>query len=72
MAKRRLLTKELRTLPEPDLQAQLAKLRQELWQHRAKVREGSLQQTHLVTAAKRNIARIQTVLSAMRRPTTSS
>ena len=72
MATSRLHAKELRTLPEADLQSQLAKLRQELWQHRGKVREGSLQQTHLVRAAKRDIARLHTVLNAMQHPTTSS
>ena len=54
--------KELQTLTETDLTAHLEKLRQELWQARTKAKEGSLQQTHLLRMAKRQIARVHTVL----------
>ena len=52
----------LHELPAADLQAQLVKLRQELWHNRLKTRDGSLQQTHVLSAARRQIARVQTAL----------
>ena len=54
--------KDLRSLSQADLNMQLDTLRQELWQHRTKVREGSMQQTHLLSRARRQIARIQMLL----------
>jgi ribosomal protein L29 len=57
-------SKELRTLPEVELHAQLLKARQKLWQDRLKAREGALQQTHELRLTRRQIARVQTVLSA--------
>lgn len=60
-------TKELHTLPDADLQAQLDTLRKELWNHRLKLREGSLQQNHQVASARRQIARLLTVLTARRK-----
>ena len=42
-------------------------LRKEMWQHRTKAREGALQQNHVLGAARRQIARIHTVLSEQRR-----
>ena len=62
MAEKPLDLKALRGLPADDLKTQLGKLRQELWHHRLKARDGSLQQTHLLRAARRQIARVQTVL----------
>ena len=62
MAEKRPKAKELRALPEGDLRAQLDKLRQELWDHRIKVKAGSLQQTHLLPMVKRQIARLETIL----------
>ena len=58
---------ELRGLPAADLKAQVEQLRQELWQQRLKVREGALQQTHQLRAARRQIARIATVLNEQQR-----
>jgi large subunit ribosomal protein L29 len=58
--------KDLRTMPEPEVTAQMEKLRQEYWQHRVKAREGSLQQTHQLRAARRQIARLLTVLREKR------
>ena len=60
---------ELRGLPSADLRAQVQQLRQELWQQRLKVREGSLQQTHELRAARRQIARVATVLNEQQRAT---
>ena len=60
--------KELRTLPEAELQAQLHKARQRLWQDRLKAREGALQQTHELRLTKRYIARVQTVMKALQKP----
>ena len=54
--------KELRGLGPAELQAQLEKLRQELWDQRVKAKEGALQQTHQLSEARRQIARIQTIL----------
>jgi len=66
MAEKRPLAKALRGLPEADLLAQLEKLRQELWQFRAKSTEGAQPQMHQVPAVKRQIARIHTVLRERR------
>jgi len=59
--------KELRTLPPAELQAQLLKARQTLWQDRLKAREGALQQTHELRLTRRQIARVQTVMNAQAR-----
>ena len=67
MADKRPTTKELRALPDADIRQQLDVLRQELWQSRLKAKEGSLQQTHQIPAARRQIARIHTLL-AERKP----
>ncbi len=58
--------KELRALPDSDLTQQLEGLRREQWQHRLKAKDGSLQQTHLLPALKRQLARLQTVLRERR------
>ena len=63
MATKRPSTKDLRALPDADIQQQLDALRQELWQSRLKAKEGSLQQTHQIPAARRQIARIHTLLA---------
>lgn len=62
MAEKRLRAHELRTLQETELNAQLQTLRRELWAGQMKARNGSLQQPHRLTEAKRQIARILTVL----------
>ena len=72
MADKRPRAKELRELPETDLAAQLDTLRQELWRHRIKARDGALQQTHQIPAVKRQIARVQTVLNAKPRHPTAT
>ena len=56
-------TSELRALPDADLTAQLEKLRRDMWQNRLKAKDGSSQQTHHLLAFRRQIARIQTVLT---------
>ena len=66
MATKRPKTSELRGLPAAELRQQIQQLRQELWQQRLKARDGSLQQTHQLGAARRHIARIETVLSEQR------
>ena len=62
MAKLPSHAKELRGMPEADLKARLETLQRELWQTRAKAREGGLQQTHLLMHLRRQIARVQTVM----------
>ena len=62
MATKRSKAKDLCAMPAADLEQQVAQLRQELWQQRLKARDGSLQQTHQLSAARRQVARIQTVL----------
>ena len=62
MAERVPRAKDLRTLPEEELRGQLDKLRQALWHDRLKARDGALQQTHRLSMARRQLARIQTVL----------
>ncbi len=62
MAQTRPTAKTLRELPRADLSAQLETLRQELWQHRIKTKEGAQPQMHQIPALRRQIARIQTVL----------
>ena len=57
-------TSELRALPDADLTAQLEKLRRDMWQNRLKAKDGSSLQTHQLLAFRRQIARIQTVLTA--------
>ncbi len=54
--------KALREQPVAELQATVQQLRQELWEHRLKIKEGALQQTHLIRAARRQVARLQTLL----------
>jgi len=53
--------KELRAMPEDELRSRLATLRSELWTARAKSKDGSLQQTHLLRSLRRRIARTQTI-----------
>lgn len=55
--------KDLRTMPEADLRAQLAQLQQDLWQRRMKARDGALPQTHHLPVIRRQIARIHTILT---------
>jgi large subunit ribosomal protein L29 len=54
--------KDLRGMSEADLRAQVGKLRQEIWHSRLKLREGAAQQTHQIRQARRQIARILTIL----------
>lgn len=62
MAEKRSNAKTLRALPATDLAAQRTALRLELWHHRLKAKDGSLQQTHHLGALRRQIARISTIL----------
>lgn len=59
-------TTDLRNMTEADLQAHLETLRKEIWQNRVKARDGALQQNHVVGAARKQIARIHTVLNQKR------
>lgn len=61
MADKMPTVKELRGLPAAELQSHIEKLQQDMWQHRLKAREGSLQQTHLLSRARRQIARLRTI-----------
>lgn len=66
MATKPTTMKVLRELSEGDARAQLQKLRQELWQDRMKIKDGSLQQAHRLRAARRQIARLETLLGERR------
>lgn len=61
MAQKPLTTKELRVLTEKERAEQLQQRRRELWQYRMKAKDGSLQQTHLLRVARRQIARLNTL-----------
>ena len=52
----------LRTVPEAELRVQLEALRRERWDAQRKAKDGSLQQPHRFGEARRQIARILTVL----------
>ena len=67
MADKQPKAKELRTMPAADLNAQIQSLRQELWSHRTKARDGALQQTHVLRVLRRQEARIQTILREQQR-----
>lgn len=64
--------KELRGLSAADIQQQLGKLKEELWQQRVKAKEGALQQTHRLLYIRRQIARIQMVLNEQHRLKTTA
>ena len=66
-----LRAKDLRDVPNTELQERLTQLQKELWQHRQKSMDGSLQQTHVIRLARRDIARVQTVLTQQARQTTT-
>ena len=68
MADKQPSAKELRTMPAAELTAQLQTLRQELWGYRTKARDGALQQTHLLRALRRQMARIQTIVGEQPQP----
>ena len=70
MAQKLPKTKDLRALPDPEIRTELERLRQELWQSRLKMKDGSLQQSHHMPLVKRQIARIHTVLRERTQPTT--
>lgn len=55
-------TKELRELAPAELQKKLRDSRQEILQMRLKKQTGQLEKTHLITALRRNIARMETLL----------
>ena len=62
MATKQPTTKDLRAMPEAEMRVQFEKIQQELWQRRVKAREGSLPQTHLISAMRRQLARMHTIL----------
>ena len=71
MAAKRVRAKDLRAQSAQELREQIAQLRQYLWQQRLKAREGGLQLTHQLSAGRRHLARIATVLNEQR-PSTPS
>ena len=71
MAAKKIRAKDLRAQSDQELRDQIAQLRQDLWQQRMKAREGSLPQTHHLSAGRRQIARIHTILSEPRSSTPS-
>ena len=58
--------KDLRGLPAAELKSKVDGIKQEIWQHRIKAKSGALQQVHQIGALRRQIARIETVLSQQR------
>ena len=62
MAEKPARTQVLRTLPDTELTAKLQSLRREVWDGRMKAKGGALRQPHRLRQAKRQIARILTVL----------
>ena len=66
MATKRIRAKDLRGMSTQELREQMAQLRQDLWQQRMKARDGGLQQTHHLSAGRRHLARINTILNEQR------
>ena len=62
MAQKLPKAKDLRALPDSEIRTELEKLRLQLWQHRLKAKDGSLQQSHHLPLVRRQIARINTLL----------
>lgn len=62
MAKQRSDAKALRALPAADLAAQAEAIRRERWEHRLKMADGSVRQTHRQRVLRRQLARVLTVL----------
>ena len=62
MAEQRSDAKALRALPAADPTAQVEAIRRERWEHRAKIADGSVRQTHRLRILKRQLARVLTVL----------
>ena len=54
-------SKTLRAAPAADLAAQADAIRRERWDHRQKLADGSIRQTHRLRLLKRHIARILTI-----------
>ena len=54
--------KELRGLSEAELQNELEQLRRGLWDNRIKAKDGAMTHTHLLSATRRQIARVHTIL----------
>lgn len=54
---------ELRELTEGELQGRLVRLREEQFNYRMQKATGQLGQPHLATAARKDIARIKTLLA---------
>ncbi|HEX9780244.1 MAG TPA: 50S ribosomal protein L29 [bacterium] len=63
MAKTSVRLSDLRALPPSEVREQVDGLRQELWRHRIKIKQGSSQQTHRVRELRRDIARRLGVLN---------
>ena len=61
MAKQRSDAKALRALPAADLTAQVEAIRRERWEHRLKMADGSVRQTHRLRELRRQLARVLTI-----------
>ena len=66
-AVKRVDMKALRALPASDLAAQIDTLRKERWEHRIKLRDGSIRQTHRLGALRRQVARVLTAVNEQQR-----
>jgi ribosomal protein L29 len=61
MAEQRIDTKALRATPAADLATQVDALRRERWDHRLKLADGSIRQTHRLRFLRRQLARMLTI-----------
>jgi ribosomal protein L29 len=61
MAEQRIDTKALRATPAADLAAQADVVRRERWDHRLKLADGSIRQTHRLRFLRRQLARMLTI-----------
>ncbi|MCA0402575.1 MAG: 50S ribosomal protein L29 [Proteobacteria bacterium] len=55
--------KELRNMTADELQTELLSIRREQFNLRLKKASGSLDKTHLITMARKTVARIKTIMS---------
>lgn len=61
MAEQRVDTKTLRATSAADLAAQVNAIRRERWDHRLKLADGSVRQTHRLRLLRRQLARMLTI-----------
>ena len=57
---------EMRAMPATELRGRIDGLKQEMWKQRIKAKSGALQQVHQISAMRKQIAQIETMLSQQR------